>query len=67
MGGSNKLALDSKLLNDQIFKNKKQMLNIHELIDNLNFRTISTGRSGNNRIPIKISKEPQIEIFHQQI
>ena len=30
-----KLALDSKLLNDQIFKNKNQMPNIHELIDNV--------------------------------
>ena len=30
-----KLALDSKLLNDQIFKNKYQMPNIHEFIDNL--------------------------------
>ena len=30
-----KLALDSKLLNDQIFKNKYQMQNIHELIDNI--------------------------------
>ena len=30
-----KLALDSKLLNDQIFKNKYQMPNIHELIDNM--------------------------------
>ena len=30
-----KLALDSKLLNDQIFKNKCQMPNIHELIDNV--------------------------------
>ena len=30
-----KLALDSKLLNEQIFKNKYQMPNIHELIDNL--------------------------------
>ena len=30
-----KLALDSKLLNDQIFKNKYQMPNIHELIDNV--------------------------------
>ena len=29
-----KLALDSKLLNDQIFKNKYQMPNIHKLIDN---------------------------------
>ena len=33
--GSIKLALDSKLLNDQIFKNKYQMPNIHELIDNI--------------------------------
>ena len=30
-----KQALDSKLLNDQIFKNNYQMLNIHELIDNV--------------------------------
>ena len=30
-----KLALDSKLLNDKIFKNKYQMPNIHELIDNV--------------------------------
>ena len=30
-----KLALDSKLLNDQIFKNKYQLPNIHELIDNV--------------------------------
>ena len=30
-----KLALDSKLLNDQISKNKYQMPNIHELIDNV--------------------------------
>ena len=33
--GSIKLASDSKLLNDQIFKNKYQMPNIHELIDNI--------------------------------
>ena len=33
--GSIKLALDSKLLNKQIFKNKHQMPNIHELIDNI--------------------------------
>ena len=33
--GSIKLALDSKLLNDQIFKNKYQMPNIHEIIGNL--------------------------------
>ena len=32
---SKKLALDSKLLNGQIFKNKYQMPNIHELIDNV--------------------------------
>ena len=30
-----KLALNSKLVNDQIFKNKYQMPNIHELIDNM--------------------------------
>ena len=30
-----KLALDSKILNDQTFKNKYQMPNIHELIDNV--------------------------------
>ena len=30
-----KLALDSKLLNDQIFENNYQMPNIHELIDNV--------------------------------
>ena len=33
--GSIKLALDLKLLNDQIFKNKYQMTNIHELFDNI--------------------------------
>ena len=33
-----KLALDSKLLNDQIFKNKYQIPNIHELIDNVAFQ-----------------------------
>ena len=33
--GSIKLALGSKLLNDQMFKNKYQMPNIHELIDNV--------------------------------
>ena len=32
---SKKMALDSKLLNDQIFKIKYQMLNIHEPIDNV--------------------------------
>ena len=30
-----KLALDSKLLSNQIFKNKYQMPNIHELKDNV--------------------------------
>ena len=33
--GSIKSVLDSKLLNNQIFKNKYQMPNIHELIDNI--------------------------------
>ena len=33
--GSIKLAFDSKLLNNQIFKNNQQMPNIHELIDNI--------------------------------
>ena len=33
--GSFKLALDSNLLNDQIFKNKYQRPNFHELIDNV--------------------------------
>ena len=33
--GSIKLALDSKFLSDQIFKNKYQMPNIYELIDNI--------------------------------
>ena len=33
--GSSKLALDSKLLNNQIFNNKYQMPNLHELIDNI--------------------------------
>ena len=33
--GSIKMALDSKLLNDQIFKNKYLMPNIHELNDNV--------------------------------
>ena len=33
--GTIKVALDSKLLNDKIFKNKYQMPNIHELIDNV--------------------------------
>ena len=40
------LALDSKLLNDQIFKNKYQIPNIYELIDNvtLQFSEKSNGR-----------------------
>ena len=33
--GSIKLALESKLLNDQIFKNKYQMSNTHELFENI--------------------------------
>ena len=43
--GSIKLALDSKLLNNQIFKNKYQMLNIHELIDNIALQ-LSSKESG---------------------
>ena len=41
--GSIKLALDSKLLNNQIFKNKYQMPNIHELIDNIALQLSSKG------------------------
>ena len=37
---SKKLALDSKLLNDQIVKNKYQMPNIHELIDNVGLQIL---------------------------
>ena len=33
--GSNKLASDYKLLNDQTFKNKYKLPNIHELIGNV--------------------------------
>ena len=33
--GSKKLASDSKLFNDQTFKNKYKLPNIHELIDNV--------------------------------
>ena len=33
--GSIKLALGSKLFDDKIFKNKYQLPNIHELIDNV--------------------------------
>ena len=46
--GSIKLALDSKLLNDQIFKNEYQMPNTHELIDNvaLQFQRNPTDKSG---------------------
>ena len=43
--GSIKLALDSKLLNDQIFKNKYQMPNIHELIVKIAFQ-LSNKNSG---------------------
>ena len=43
--GSIKLALDSKLLNNQIFKNKYQIPNIHELIDNIALQ-LSSKESG---------------------
>ena len=43
--GSIKLALHSKLLNNQIFKNKYQMPNIHELIDNIALQ-LSSKESG---------------------
>ena len=43
--GSIKLALDCKLLNNQIFKNKDQMPNIHELIDNIALQ-LSSRESG---------------------
>ena len=43
--GSIKLALDSKLLINQIFKNKYQMPNIHELIDNIALQ-LSSKESG---------------------
>ena len=41
--GSIKLALVSKLLNDQIFKNKYQMPNIHELIDKIALQLSNKG------------------------
>ena len=43
--GSIKLALDSKLLLNHIFKNKYQMPNIHELIDNIALQ-LSSKESG---------------------
>ena len=43
--GSINLALDSKLINNQIFKNKYQMPNIHELIDNIALQ-LSSKESG---------------------
>ena len=43
--GSIKLALDSKLFNNQIFKNKYQMPNKHELIDNIGLQ-LSSKESG---------------------
>ena len=41
--GSIKLALDSKFFNNQIFKNKYQMPNKHELIDNVALQLSSKG------------------------
>ena len=46
-----KLALDSKLLNDQIFKNKYQMPNIHELIDNV---ALQISKKSNGRVGLVI-------------
>ena len=43
--GSINLALDSKLLNNQIFKSKYQMPNIHQLIDNIALQ-LSSKESG---------------------
>ena len=53
--GSIKLALDSKLLNDQILKNKYQMPNIHELIDNvaLQFSEKSNGQVWFSNLDLK--------------
>ena len=50
-----KLALDSKLLNDQIFKNKYQMPNIHKLIDNvaLQFSEKPNGRVWFSNLDLK--------------
>ena len=50
-----KLALDSKLLNDQVFKNKYQMSNIHELIDNvaLQISEKSNGRAWFSNLDLK--------------
>ena len=42
-----KLAIDSKLLNDQIFKNNYQMPNIHELIDNV---ALQISKKSNGRV-----------------
>ena len=50
-----KLALDSKLLNDQIFKNKYQMPNIHELNNNiaLQLSNKDSGEVGFNDLDLK--------------
>ena len=52
-----KLALVSKLLNDQIFFKKYQMPNIHELIDNMVLQTSekSNGRVRFNNLDLKIA------------
>ena len=55
--GSIKLALESKLLNDQIFKNKYQMSNIHELIDKiaLQFSNKNSGEVWFSNLDLKIA------------
>ena len=47
MDTSIKLALESKLLNNQFFKNKFQMPNIHELIDNV---ALQISENSNGRV-----------------
>ena len=53
--GSIKLALDSKLLNNQIFNNKYQKPNIHELIDNkaLQLSSRESGKVWFNSLDLK--------------
>ena len=61
-----KPALDSKLLNDQVFKNKYQMPNIHELIDNvaLQISEKSNGRVWFSNLDLK-NKYSQLKLAEQ--
>ena len=63
-----KLALDSKLLNDQIFKNKDQMPNIHELIDNvaLQISEKSNGRVWLSNLDLK-NAYSQLKLCDQKV